>query len=75
MHTAQRAGMKVIPVGDHILLVPNTVERTRGVLIPLDGTFVGGILMNLTGWFRRDLLGWHLLHASTLASSLRTHPN
>ena len=49
MHAAQRAGVKVIPVGDCVLLTPNTAEHTQGVLITLDGTFVGGILMNLTG--------------------------
>ena len=57
MHTAQRVGVKAIPVGDHVLLTPNTAEHTRGVLVTLDGTFVGGILMNLTGWVRRDPLG------------------
>ena len=75
MHAAQRAGVKAIPVGDHVLLTPNTAEHIRGVLVTLDGTFVGGILMNLTGWVRRDPLGWHLLHASTLASSPHTHPD
>ena len=49
MHTAQWVGMKAIPVGDHVLLAPNTAERTQGVCISLEGTFVGGILMNLTG--------------------------
>ena len=75
MHAAQRAGVKAIPVGDRVLLTPNTAEHTCGVLVALDGTFVGGILINLTGWVRRDPLGWHMLHASTLASSSRAHPN
>ena len=75
MHAAQRVGVKAIPVGDRVLLTPNTAEHTRGVLVTLDGTFVGGILINLTGWVRRDSLGWHMLHASTLVSSPRTHPN
>ena len=57
MHTAQHVGVKAIPVGDHVLFTPNTTERTRGVFISLDGTLVGGILMNLTGWVRRDPLG------------------
>ena len=68
MYTAQRAGVKAIPIGDCVLFTPNTTECTCGVLISLYGTLVGGILMNLTGWVRRDLLGWHLLHASALAS-------
>ena len=71
----QWVGMEAIPVGDRILLTPSTAEHTRGVLVTLDGTFAGGILMNLTGWVRSDPLGWHLLHASILASSPRTHPN
>ena len=75
MHAAQWAGVKAIPVGDHVLLTPNTAEHTRGVLVALDDTFVGGILINLTGWVRRDPLGWHMLHASTLASSPRAHLN
>ena len=57
MHTAQRVGVKAIPVGDHVLLAPNTAECTQGVLVPLDGTFAGGILMNLTGWAGRDPQG------------------
>ena len=57
MYTAQCAGVKAIPIGDCVLFTPNTTERTRGVLISLDGTSVGGILMNLTGWVRRDPLG------------------
>ena len=57
MYTAQRASVKAIPVGDRVLLTPNTAENTRGVLVTLDGIFVGGILMNLTGWVRRDPLG------------------
>ena len=65
MHAAQWAGVKAIPVGDRVLLTPNTAEHTRGVLVALDGTFVVGILINLTGWVRRDPLGWHMLHAST----------
>ena len=75
MYTAQRAGVKAIPIGDRVLFTPNTTEHTLGVLISLDGTSVGGILMNLTGWVRIDPLGWHLLHANTLASPPRTHPN
>ena len=69
MHTAQWAGVKAIPVGGRVLLAPDTTERTGGVLISLENMFVGGILMNLAGWVRRDPLGWHLLHASNLASS------
>ena len=49
MHAAQRADVKAIPVGYHVLLTPNTAEHTRGVFFTLDGTFVGGILINLTG--------------------------
>ena len=30
--------------------------------------------MNLAGWVRRDPLGWHLLHASTLASFQENPP-
>ena len=40
MHTAQRVGVKAIPVGDRILLAPDTTERTRGVLISLESMFV-----------------------------------
>ena len=75
MHAAQQAGVKAIPVGDRVLLTPNTAEHTHGVLVAIDGTFVGRILINLTGWVRRDPLGWHMLHASTLASSSHAHPN
>lgn len=64
MHAAQWAGVKAIPVGDRVLLTLNTAEHMRGVLVAFDGTFVGGILINLTGWVRRDPLGWHMLHAS-----------
>ena len=75
MYTAQRAGVKAIPVGDRVLFTPNMTERTHGVLVSLDGTLVSGILMNLAVWVRKDPLGWHLLHINTLASSPRTHPN
>ena len=75
MHAAQRVGVKALPVGDRVLLTLIPSEHTRGVLVALDGIFVGGILINLSGWVRRDPLEWHMLHASTLASSSRAHPN
>ena len=67
--SAHAAGIRAIPLGDSVLLRPESQARERGVLVPLYARRVGALCHYLGCHVHTAPTSWHTLPLEVLATA------
>ena len=67
--SARAAGIRAIPLGDSVLLWPESQARERGVLVPLYARRVGALCHYLGRHVHTAPTSWHTLPLEVLATA------
>ena len=69
LHAATNARIRMVKLGDTVLLLPSTKQRTRGVLVPLAIPEAVSIGAHLVAWVAQYPRTWHTKGVDALAQA------